>query len=117
MSEEQILLLKEKWFSNQPFDFKSPNLVKLVNAYLISSILYYEYDISIMSDYEYDNLCKSLLEKFDEIMSNEFIKQSHKKLLDTDALKAGSGYHIKHYDLDVTGFEHVKLLKWIHDNK
>lgn len=59
-----------------------------ISAYLIHSYLYYVCDMSIISDAEYDAICAELLARFDEI------EHKHKHLLDKDALRAGSGFHI-----------------------
>jgi hypothetical protein len=44
----------------------------------------------MMSDQEYDQLCKDILENFDVLR----VTHRHGYLLDKEALKAGSGYHI-----------------------
>lgn len=67
------------------------NLVFLWNSYLVASYLYYVLDINVMSDSDYDKLCKHLLEHFDELESG---KIWHKDLLSRDLLMAGSGFSI-----------------------
>lgn len=59
------------------------NAVKL---YLLHSYLYYELDTSIIEDYEFNSICKFLLENFDSI------EHMHKHLIDKDSLKANTGY-------------------------
>lgn len=63
----------------------------MVGKYLIASYLYYEHDYSIMEDAEFDELCKNLLHKFNHYSKNH----PHGFLLDKDALKAGTGHHIR----------------------
>ena len=57
---------------------KNPNM--LVPYYLMFSYLYYKQNISLIDDAEYDTLCKTLLDKFDDI------KHFHKHLINKDAL-------------------------------
>jgi len=45
---------------------------------------------SIISDYEYDDMCVQLKEKWKDI------KHYHKNLVDVSALGAGTGYQIKY---------------------
>lgn len=59
--------------------------------YLMSSWLYYEHDISLLIDEDYDKLCIFILERWDSI------EHRHKHLLDRDSLKAGTGYSLKEY--------------------
>lgn len=62
-----------------------------VPYYLMASHLYYDKDKSLYSDGFYDWLCKHMLENWNDI------KHVHKKLIDKESLKAGTGYHIKEY--------------------
>jgi len=64
----------------------------LVAQYLIHSYSYYILDRSLIEDNEYDNICKTLLMKFEELT------HPHKYLLDKEALSAGSGFHLKEED-------------------
>lgn len=61
---------------------------KLCRWYAIHSSLYYQYDNPVISDYEFDLICRRLLENYDSITDEwkEFIKE--------DNLKAGTGYDI-----------------------
>ena len=68
-----------------PWD-KNKNM--LVPYYLMLSYLYYKDNTSLVSDEVYDNLCKTLLDKFDEV------KHFHKHLIKKEALTAGTGYDI-----------------------
>jgi len=64
--------------------------------YLMSSCLYYEEDAHVLSDYQYDVLCKELLEGWDDV------DHYHKHLITKEDLQAGTGYAIK-YPLIVVG--------------
>ena len=66
---------------------KNPNM--LVPYYLMFSYLYYEKNISLIEDTEFDKLCSTLLEKYDSV------EHMHKHLVDKGALSAGTGYDIK----------------------
>ena len=66
----------------------NPNM--LVPYYLMHSYLYYEINDSIITDYEYDEICRELKDKWDNIT------HYHKHLIDVDALGAGTGYQIKY---------------------
>ena len=69
------------------------NANMMVPYYLMLSYLYYEKDITLIPDTEFDALCKKLLEKFDEV------KHQHKHLIDKSDLKAGTGYSLKYTNL------------------
>ena len=60
----------------------------LVPYYLMFSYLYYEKDVSLIEDTEFDKLCQTLLEKYDSIA------HMHKHLVSKGALTAGTGYDI-----------------------
>ena len=66
----------------------NPNM--LVPYYLMYSYAYYKENESLISDTEYDNICKQIIEKWDNIT------HWHKSLLTLDALKAGTGYDIEY---------------------
>ena len=66
----------------------NPNM--LVPYYLMYSYAYYKENESLISDTEYDNICKQIIEKWDNIT------HLHKSLLTLDALKAGTGYDIEY---------------------
>ena len=72
---------KNIWESN-------PNMA--VPFYLMSSYLYYEEDRSVLSDADFDDLCKMMLDKWDDI------EHYHKHLIEKDQLKAGTGYYLKY---------------------
>lgn len=62
----------------------------LVPKYLIHSYLYYEQDTNLITDEEFNAICKELLDNFDEI------EHPHKHLLDKESLKANTGFTIKY---------------------
>jgi hypothetical protein len=66
---------------------------RLVPIYLMSSYLYYECDLNVLEDTQFDYLCKKILDNWDNI------DHMHKHLLDKETLKAGSGYGIEYTNL------------------
>jgi len=77
---------------NAFFDLKKKKSGKKypVGKYLVASFLYYHCDFSIMTDDEYDAICKELLDNFDDI------EHPHLHLLDKEVLQAGSGFHLRY---------------------
>ena len=65
---------------------KKPNM--LVPYYLMFSYLYYEKNVSLIEDTEFDKLCQTLLEKYDNV------EHMHKHLVSKESLTAGTGYDI-----------------------
>jgi|TARA_B100001996_G_C18649069_1_gene588647 NAD-dependent DNA ligase len=70
---------------------KNPNM--LIPYYLMFSYLYYEKDTPLITDGEFDDICKTLLEKFDDL------KHMHKHLVTKESLTAGTGYDIKYTNM------------------
>jgi|GEM_PF-5758176 len=73
-----------------------PNVVeischRLIPYYLMSSYLYYKKDKSVLSDGDYDVMCKRIISEWKEI------KHPHKSLVKKSALEAGTGYNIRRY--------------------
>lgn len=66
---------------------------RLIPIYLMSSYLYYECDLNVLDDTQFDYLCKRILDNWDNI------DHMHKHLLDKESLKAGSGYGIEYTNL------------------
>tara|TARA_R110000824_G_scaffold83508_1_gene209090 strand:+ start:86 stop:397 length:312 start_codon:yes stop_codon:yes gene_type:complete len=66
----------------------NPNM--LVPYYLMHSFIYYNMSDSIISDSEYDEICRELKDKWDSI------EHYHKHLVDVEALGAGTGYQLKY---------------------
>ena len=64
----------------------NPNM--LIPYYLMFSYLYYEKNINLIEDTEFDQICKTLLDKYDEL------EHMHKHLVKKESLTAGTGYDI-----------------------
>ena len=62
----------------------------LVPYYLMHSYLYYVINEPIISDMEYDELCKELKDKWDSV------EHYHKHLIDKQSLGAGTGYQLEY---------------------
>ena len=60
---------------------------------MMFSYLYYEKNISLIEDGEFDDMCKTLLEKLDSLT------HMHKHLVKKESLTAGTGYDIKYTNL------------------
>ena len=69
----------------------NPNM--LISYYLMFSYLYYEKNISLIEDTEFDQMCKTLLEKLDGLT------HMHKHLVKKENLTAGTGYDIKYTNM------------------
>jgi NAD-dependent DNA ligase len=65
----------------------------LIPYYLMFSYLYYEKNISLIDDAEFDGMCKTLLDKLDTLT------HMHKHLVKKESLTAGTGYDIKYTNL------------------
>jgi hypothetical protein len=63
-----------------------------VGQYLIHSYLYYICNRPVISDEEFDKICKHLLDNWDDI------NHMHKHLLCREDLQAGTGFAIKYDD-------------------
>ena len=57
------------------------------------SFLYYEKDINLIEDTEFDQMCKTLLDKYDDL------EHMHKHLVSKSDLTAGTGYGIKYTEM------------------
>ena len=73
------------------FNFVS-NINETVDWFLMSSYNYYLKDVSMMSDYTFDRLCRFMLDNW------EGIEHPLKNLLSQDALRSGSGFYLKEKD-------------------
>jgi len=67
----------------------SPN--RLISYYMMSSYLYYQKDQSVLSDPDFDDMCKRILSEW------KSITHQHKCRVSRKALEAGTGYSIKRY--------------------
>ena len=63
------------------------------NMYLTASYLYYEEDISIMADTEYDYLCEYLLQVGVKTLADNMCYWTD-RFYDADSLRAGTGAHM-----------------------
>jgi NAD-dependent DNA ligase len=68
----------------------------LVPFYLMCSYLYYKKDTSLITDDEFDNICKDLLKNWDNI------NHVHKHLISKESLKAGTGYDLKYTSMIIS---------------
>ncbi|MBK1871538.1 DNA ligase LigA-related protein [Aestuariivirga sp. YIM B02566] len=68
---------------------KDAKPLTLVSVYLMSSYLYYEHDTAVISDEAFDAICKRLIE-----IPLLWETHAHAHLVDVEALKAGTGYHL-----------------------
>ena len=66
---------------------------RLVPWYLMSSYLYYKEDKQVLTDEQFDMLCKRLLENWDSV------EHMHKHLISKHDLTAGTGYAIKYTNM------------------
>jgi len=71
----------------------------LVPYYLMYSYLYYKKNESLISDNQYDNLCKDLLKNWDNI------NHIHKHLISKESLEAGTGYDLKYTSMIISAAE------------
>jgi len=82
----------------------SPN--RLIPYYLMSSYLYYHANAQVLSDDDYDLMCKRMILEWDNI------NHPHKKLVTIDDLQAGTGYAIQY-----TNMIKNAAMRWLSDNK
>jgi hypothetical protein len=73
------------------------NLVRLSNLYAVACVCYYEHDFSPMEDHTFDDLCRFLLEFYDQAIEEGVWSG----VLDKEMLAAGSGYHQKNFRLPI----------------
>ncbi len=73
---------------------------RLVSYYCMSSYLYYEKDKSILSDADYDSMCKRMYEEWDNI------KHMHKNKINKKDLLAGTGYRMHFTNLIKDAADH-----------
>lgn len=68
------------------------NPASTISFYLAASYLYYCKHISLLSDECFDGICRWLLKNIDNL------EHVNHNLVDKEALKAGTAYHIKEED-------------------
>ena len=81
----------------------------LVPYYLMFSYAYYQENESLIPDAEYDQICQDLITNWNDIT------HWHKRLLNLESLKAGTGYDIKYPERVVNAA--LALIKKIKLNK
>lgn len=77
----------------------------LVSWYLMASWGYYHRDLSLISDGLFDELCVQLIASWDKVQYHP-----HAKVLDIEALRAGTGYQIKEADYPMIVRSAVRFL-------
>lgn len=70
---------------------KKRSRLLILDLYALSSLLYYVYSCSIFSDGTYDRLCRYIFKHLREFQSHNILA---KGVINRNAFKAGSGYHI-----------------------
>lgn len=75
---------------------------QLVSYYLMASYLYYNHDLIVISDHEFDEIVRRLLKEFASI------EHPHKHLITKDDLDAGTGYRLT----DAVAPLRLKLAAW-----
>lgn len=65
------------------------SLKQAISWYLMSSYLYYIKGVSVITDSQFDEICRTILAGWKERKVHP-----HWKLLDKEALECGSGYHL-----------------------
>jgi len=86
----------------------NPN--QLVAYFMTSSYLYYKKDKAVLSDTDYDLLCKRLLDNWRQA------KHEHKKYIKKKDLEAGTGYAIRLYPQRVIGAAEYWFAQWEKEN-
>lgn len=79
---------------------------QLVAYFMTSSYLYYKKDKQVLTDEDFDILCKRLLENWDKA------KHPHKRRIKRNDLEAGTGYAIKNYPNRVIGAAEMWFTEW-----
>ena len=74
-------------------------------VYLMSSYLYYVENVHVLSDIDFDHLCKELLDNWDSITHR------HKYLVTKGDLEAGTGFAIKYPQIVIGAAR-----RWYRDN-
>ena len=98
--EKQMSL--DKFMSSVYPDLQEIHPNRLVSYYCMSSYLYYEKQKNVLSDADYDTLCKRILKEWDNI------EHPHKYKLSKEALAAGTGYTMNYTNLIMDAAE-----KWL----
>lgn len=86
-------------------DFKPMSINRKISYYLIFSYLYYEQNESLITDQQYDELCKNLYENFNLVKTSN---HPNKDLVDKFNLECGSGFGIQYTARIKYSAEHFK---------
>ena len=97
LSDAPTIDLVEASGKQKEMSLMSKDWTTTIKLYLMHSYLYYEKDVSIIADEDYDKICKDLLDNFDEAS-----KYDADKVLEKEALSAGTGYHLTYSDVIVS---------------
>jgi NAD-dependent DNA ligase len=92
-------------------DIETLNPSQLVAYFMSSSYLYYKKDKQVLSDEDFDRLCKRLLENWDKA------KHPHKRRIKRKDLEAGTGFAIKNYPNRVIGAAELWYEMWEAEKK
>lgn len=71
------------------------------SIYMVTSYLYYCLNRSVISDHDYDRLCRELGDGYDDF------DHQHKHLVDRDQFLAGTGYAIKYPPMVIGAARHM----------
>ncbi len=74
-------------------DFKKISIERKISYYLIFSYLYYEQNESVITDNQYDDLCKELYNNYNLVKMSD---HPNKDLVDKFNLECGSGLGIQY---------------------
>ena len=83
---------------------------RLVPYYLMSSYLYYKKDKAVLTDGDYDLMCKRMLIEWKDI------RHPHKSRIRKNALNAGTGYNYKRYPTIIMSAAELWFEDWEKEN-
>lgn len=87
-------------------DFKPMSINRKISYYLIFSYLYYEQNEGLITDAQYDELCKDLYENYNLVKSSD---HPNKDLVDKFNLECGSGFGIQYTARIKSSAESLKI--------
>lgn len=101
-------LKKEPWSPEE-------QLALTIRKYLMASYLYYELNLSVMSDESYDSLCKYLKDNWGDVefeLEYSAWARGENFGITVDGLEAGTGHHLKfsRYCKDSAKLWHTEVL-------
>ena len=77
-------------------DVEKASTRKLCVQYLVYSMLYYQFDESLISDHDFDTVCRELLTRLN---NGDKVPTGLEKFITTENLEAGSGYDVRFFQL------------------